>query len=77
MAAICSNGTLAAVNISKHPKNAISIGSGKYWVIQQRDDSEIVMNIRVFYDEYIKNSHNMSFKKKENPQVDLAVSYMT
>jgi hypothetical protein len=77
MAAVGSNGTLAVANISERLKNAIISGSGKCWVIQQRDDSETAMNIRVLYDEYTKNSHNMSFKKTENPQVDLTVSCMT
>jgi len=58
IATVGSNGTLAAVNISERLKNAIISGSGKCWVTQQRDDSEIVMNIRVLYDKYIKNSHN-------------------
>jgi hypothetical protein len=46
-------------------------------VTHQRDDSEIAMNIRVLRDEYIRNSHILSCKKRENPQVDLTVSYMT
>ena len=36
MAAVSSNGTLAAANISERPKNAIISGSGKCWVTQQR-----------------------------------------
>lgn len=77
MAAVGSNDTLAVANISERAKNAIISGSGKCWVTRQRDDSETVMNVRVLYDEYTKNSHNMSFKKTENPQVDLTVSRMT
>jgi hypothetical protein len=61
MAAVRSNGTLAAANISERSKNAVIIGSGKCWVTQQRDDSETAINIRVLYDEYIKTSHTMSF----------------
>jgi hypothetical protein len=47
------------------------------FVIQQRVDSKIAMRIRVLCDQYIRHQHTLSFKRREEPQLDLTVSYMT